>query len=139
MAIPHPVFGDFSRLSGAMWSRLIIGSILVGFNEEVIARGQFFVALRTRFGEVGVWLLSTLLFSLLHLPNFSSGSARSQFCGCSSSSARLFPHALTRVRSEPPGPALQRRPEAAPNHLGRRSASAPSGWIHGRWPGPESS
>ncbi|MGM1017341.1 MAG: CPBP family intramembrane glutamic endopeptidase [Actinomycetota bacterium] len=73
VAILNLVFGEFSRVTGVMWILLILGSILVGFNEEVVARGQLFVALRSRFGEVGVWFLSTLLFSLLHLPNFFFG------------------------------------------------------------------
>ena len=73
VAILNLVFGEFSRVTVTMWAFLVIGSVLVGFNEEVIARGQLFVALRSRFGEVGVWFLSTALFSLLHLPNFFFG------------------------------------------------------------------
>jgi hypothetical protein len=73
VAILNLVFGEFSRVTMTMWILLIIGSILVGFNEEVVARGQLLVALRSRFGEVGVWFLSTALFSLLHLPNFFFG------------------------------------------------------------------
>ena len=73
VAILNLVFGEFSRVTMTMWIFLVVGSILVGFNEEVIARGQLFVALRSRFGEVGVWFLSTALFSLLHLPNFFFG------------------------------------------------------------------
>lgn len=69
VAILNLVFGEFSRVTGSMWVLLIVGSVLVGFNEEVIARGQLMTALRSRFGETGVWFLSTLLFSLLHLPN----------------------------------------------------------------------
>lgn len=73
VAILNLVFGEFSRVTMTMWILLVIGSVLVGFNEEVVARGQLFVALRSRFGEVGVWFLSTALFSLLHLPNFFFG------------------------------------------------------------------
>lgn len=73
VAILNLVFGEFSRVTMTMWILLVIGSILVGFNEEVVARGQLFVALRSRFGETGVWFLSTALFSLLHLPNFFFG------------------------------------------------------------------
>ncbi|MFL1380027.1 MULTISPECIES: CPBP family glutamic-type intramembrane protease [unclassified Nocardiopsis] len=76
VAILNLVFGEFSRVTATMWVLLVVGSVLVGFNEEVIARGQLFVALRSRFGEMGIWFLSTLLFSLLHLPNafFGIGS-----------------------------------------------------------------
>ncbi|UFU03309.1 CPBP family intramembrane metalloprotease [Ruania suaedae] len=73
VAVGNLAFGEFSRVTGLMWILLVLGSVLVGFNEEVIARGQLFVVLRSRFGEVGVWLLSTLLFSLLHLPNYFFG------------------------------------------------------------------
>ncbi|GAA1993563.1 hypothetical protein GCM10009718_34100 [Isoptericola halotolerans] len=73
VAILNLVFGEFSRVTMTMWILLVIGSILVGFNEEVVARGQLVVALRSRFGEMGVWFLSTTLFSLLHLPNFFFG------------------------------------------------------------------
>jgi membrane protease YdiL (CAAX protease family) len=69
VAILNLVFADHSRVTPAMWVLLMVGSVLVGFNEEVITRGQLLVALRSRFGETGVWFFSTLLFSLLHLPN----------------------------------------------------------------------
>ncbi|SDE30023.1 CPBP family intramembrane glutamic endopeptidase [Auraticoccus monumenti] len=73
VAILNMVFGDHSRVTPTMWLFLVVGSLLVGFNEEVVARGQLLVALRSRFGETGVWFLSTLLFSLLHLPNVFFG------------------------------------------------------------------
>lgn len=73
VAVVNMIFGDHARITPTMWLYLIIGSLLVGFNEEVIARGQLIVALRSRFGETGVWFLSTLLFSLLHLPNLFFG------------------------------------------------------------------
>jgi membrane protease YdiL (CAAX protease family) len=59
VAILNLVFGEFSRVTMTMWI--------------LVARGQLFIALRSRFGEVGVWFLSTSLFSLLHLPNFFFG------------------------------------------------------------------
>lgn len=76
VAIVNFIFGDHSTVTPTMWLYLVVGSVLVGFNEEVIARGQLLVALRSRFGETGVWFISTLLFSLLHLPNafFGLGS-----------------------------------------------------------------
>lgn len=76
VAIVNIIFGDQSAVTPTMWLYLVVGSLLVGFNEEVIARGQLLVALRSRFGETGVWFISTLLFSLLHLPNafFGLGS-----------------------------------------------------------------
>jgi membrane protease YdiL (CAAX protease family) len=69
VAIVNMIFGDFTTVTPTMWVYLVIGSLLVGFNEELVTRGQLMVALRSRFGETGVWLLSTVLFALLHLPN----------------------------------------------------------------------
>jgi membrane protease YdiL (CAAX protease family) len=68
------LFGDTSRVTPQMWVLLVIGSLLVGFNEELVTRGQLIVALRSRFGELGVWFFSTLLFGLLHLPNTLFGT-----------------------------------------------------------------
>jgi len=54
-----------------MWSTL--GAVGVGFGEETITRGTMIVGLRSRFPEVRVWLISTLLFSALHIPNVIFG------------------------------------------------------------------
>jgi len=61
------------RLSGELilWSAL--GALGVGFGEEMITRGSMLVGLRSRFGEGRVWLISTLLFSALHVPNVIFG------------------------------------------------------------------
>ena len=53
------------------WS--FAGAVGVGFGEEMITRGSMVVGLRSRFGEVKVWLFSTLLFSALHVPNVFFG------------------------------------------------------------------
>lgn len=76
-AITNVLVGDTSRLTPTMWLILIAGSLLVGFNEELLVRGQLIVALRSRFGELGVWFFSTLVFGLMHLPNtlFGTGVA----------------------------------------------------------------
>ena len=54
-----------------LWSSL--GAVGVGFGEEMITRGSMIVGLRSRFGEGKVWLISTLLFSALHVPNVIFG------------------------------------------------------------------
>lgn len=54
-----------------LWSTL--GAVGVGFGEEMITRGSMIVGLRSRFGEGRVWLISTLLFSALHVPNVIFG------------------------------------------------------------------
>jgi len=68
------LLGDYSSTTPTMWLYLVVGSILVGFNEELVTRGQLIVALRSRYGELGVWFVSTLLFALLHLPNTLFGT-----------------------------------------------------------------
>jgi membrane protease YdiL (CAAX protease family) len=74
VAIANVLVGDSSRFTPTMWLLLTAGSLLVGFNEELVTRGQLIVALRSRFGELGVWFFSTLLFGLLHLPNTIFGT-----------------------------------------------------------------
>ncbi|MFE6074215.1 CPBP family intramembrane glutamic endopeptidase [Paenibacillus sp. NPDC057886] len=73
IAIVNMLIADFTRVTPLMWVYLIVGSILVGFNEEMIHRGQLIVALRSRFGETGVWLLSTVMFAVFHLPGLFLG------------------------------------------------------------------
>ncbi|MGV8858700.1 CPBP family glutamic-type intramembrane protease [Rhodoglobus sp.] len=63
------VFSESSTATPPMWLYPVVGSVLTGFNEKVIARGQRLVALRSKFGETGVWFIFTLLFFLLNLPN----------------------------------------------------------------------
>ncbi len=64
---------QFARLTPELllWSTL--GAVGVGFGEETITRGSMIVGLRSRFPEVRVWLISTLLFSALHVPNVLFG------------------------------------------------------------------
>ncbi|GCL64772.1 CPBP family intramembrane glutamic endopeptidase [Pseudaquabacterium pictum] len=47
----------------------VLGGIGVGFGEEMITRGALLVGLRARHTEIHAWLMSTLLFSALHVPN----------------------------------------------------------------------
>lgn len=54
-----------------LWSAL--GAVGVGFGEEMITRGSMIVGLRSRFGEGQVWLICTLAFSALHIPNVIFG------------------------------------------------------------------
>jgi membrane protease YdiL (CAAX protease family) len=64
---------DYTRTTAAMLFLLVVGSLLVGFCEELATRGLLLVGLRARCTEGWAWFLSTLLFGLLHLPNWAFG------------------------------------------------------------------
>lgn len=49
--------------------------LLVGFTEEVATRGVLLVALRSRFAEVWVWLITTSVFALMHGSNVFLGQS----------------------------------------------------------------
>ena len=51
----------------------VLGGIGVGFGEEMATRGALLVGLRARHSEEKVWLVSTLMFSALHMPNVLFG------------------------------------------------------------------
>ncbi len=65
---------DFSDTTSKMWLWLVIGSIGVGFCEELATRGIQLVGLRGTLTERRVWFFSSLLFGLLHLPNWAFGT-----------------------------------------------------------------
>ena len=54
---------------------LAIGCLLVGFNEEMLTRGQLIVGARGNLHEVGVWFTSALAFGLIHVPNIAFGQS----------------------------------------------------------------
>jgi membrane protease YdiL (CAAX protease family) len=51
----------------------VLGGIGVGFGEEMATRGALLVGLRARHTEQKAWLISTLMFSALHVPNVLFG------------------------------------------------------------------
>ena len=65
---------DKSGVTMAMFWLALLGSVLVGFSEELASRGASIVGLRGRFTEPMVWFFSTLLFGLMHLPNWVFGA-----------------------------------------------------------------
>ncbi|WP_152650567.1 CPBP family intramembrane glutamic endopeptidase [Demequina aurantiaca] len=60
---------DWGNVGSDLLLNLAVGVLLVGFSEELVTRGVMLVGLRARFGERLVWLISTVLFSLLHAIN----------------------------------------------------------------------
>ncbi len=66
------------NLSSQLLIWCILGGLGVGFGEEMITRGSLIVGLRSKLTEGKVWLISTLLFSALHIPNVIFGLPLSQ-------------------------------------------------------------
>ena len=62
-----------AKLTAELLLWLVLGAAGVGFGEEMITRGGMVVALRRHFSEGPVWLISTLMFSALHIPNVLFG------------------------------------------------------------------
>lgn len=74
LALGALVAGDYQGRSVTLLTLIAVGSLLVGFCEEMATRGVLIVGFRARFTEPMVWFLSTLLFGLLHLPNWAFGA-----------------------------------------------------------------
>ncbi len=69
---------DWAQISvlGAPYLLLLaIGTLLVGFNEEIVYRGLSVVAFRGAYKEVYVWLATSMLFGLFHGANVFLGQA----------------------------------------------------------------
>lgn len=67
-------FGPADR-AGTYLLALALGTLLVGFSEEMLTRGTGLVGLRGRFGEGMSWLFSCLLFGLIHALNLAFGQS----------------------------------------------------------------
>jgi len=53
---------------------LAVGVLFVGVFEELLTRGVLVVGLRRRLPECGVWIVSCVLFGLLHFLNVLAGA-----------------------------------------------------------------
>ena len=52
---------------------LLTGMLLVGVGEELVCRGYLLVGARSRFSELGAFLLTCALFGLMHGVNVVAG------------------------------------------------------------------
>jgi membrane protease YdiL (CAAX protease family) len=66
---------NFSNLTYSLLFWSIAGGIGVGLGEEIITRGSLLIGLRTKYNEGLAWLISTLIFAALHIPNIFFGLA----------------------------------------------------------------
>ena len=66
-------YGDLGDIGGSFLLWLAIGTLLVGFSEELVFRGLAVVGFRGGYSEVRVWLWSSILFGLLHGVNLVLG------------------------------------------------------------------
>jgi uncharacterized protein len=73
LALAGVDYSQLGALSGTYIMWLAIGTLLVGFNEEIAYRGLALVAFRGAYKEVWVWLLTSLFFGLLHGANIILG------------------------------------------------------------------
>lgn len=65
----------FDGIEAQFLLTLALGTLFVGFGEEIAARGIGVVALRGSTGEVGVWFFTSLLFGALHSINVLYGQS----------------------------------------------------------------
>lgn len=66
---------EWSRVPvGFVLSALVLG-VVAGFAEELVCRGVLLVGLRGQLGEVWAWLISCLLFGVMHRINIVLGQA----------------------------------------------------------------
>lgn len=66
-------WGNLGTIGGSFLLWLAIGTLLVGFSEEIAFRGLAVVGLRGGYSEVRVWIWSSVLFGLLHGVNLVLG------------------------------------------------------------------
>ena len=67
-------YGPADRTAGFLLA-LGVGTLLVGFSEELLTRGTGLVGLRGGFGEALSWFFSCLIFGLLHALNLAFGQS----------------------------------------------------------------
>jgi membrane protease YdiL (CAAX protease family) len=73
-AVSNLINTDWSQFDASFVLALVALGVLVGFSEELMARGLVLTALRSRLGEGWVWFLSSALFGVMHLVNAALGA-----------------------------------------------------------------
>lgn len=129
---------DYSDTTRTMVVYLVLGSIGVGFCEELATRGLLLVGLRGTLTERLAWFWATLAFGLLHLPNavFGAGPAAISQVGLAFASGSTL-YLLRRGAG-----ALSRRCSCTASGTSRRSsvtAARSPGCSTWPWASPRSS
>jgi len=65
---------DWSQFDASFLLSLVALGVLVGFSEELMARGLVLTSFRSRLGEGWAWFLSSALFGLMHVANAVLGA-----------------------------------------------------------------
>ena len=64
---------DWSKFDASFLASLLALGVLVGFCEELMARGLLLTSLRSSMREVWVWFVSSFLFGVMHMLNVLLG------------------------------------------------------------------
>ncbi|WP_394194540.1 CPBP family intramembrane glutamic endopeptidase [Microbacterium foliorum] len=73
-AIANLLVTDWSQFDASFILSLLALGVLVGFCEELMARGLLLTAFRSQLSEGWVWFLTSALFGLMHLANALLGA-----------------------------------------------------------------
>jgi uncharacterized protein len=106
IALLHLPIVRWGHQSSEYFLLLALGTLLVGFFEETMARGMLVAGFRARLPELWVWLLSCAIFGSLHLLNALSGepfgnAVIQAFFAASFGSALYIARRLTRTLLAP--------------------------------------
>lgn len=69
------VASPWHEFSTALVLLILVGTMMVGFAEEIIFRGYVLLGARSRYSEVGAWFCSSAVFGLFHGVNVVFGQA----------------------------------------------------------------
>lgn len=69
------IASPWHEFSTALVLLILLGTMMVGFAEEILFRGYVLLGARSRYTEVGAWFFSSALFGLFHGVNVVFGQA----------------------------------------------------------------